>query len=522
MEILDLSSVFLMTVVMAIAAVIVPIIIILLIIRYKLNSDSTKIFPFLLVFAAIYGILLRFFIAPFTGHPVDLAFWTNPIRMFYESGTVDIRLYPMPFTYYPVLLSYSPYALLKVLGFQDATFLMHGTGVAESLFVKLPFILADIFSVYFLYKILGKLRPDESTGSQRLGYALLYFLSPVLILSSVAWPLVDGIAVALFLAGIYYSMMEDKPVLGGLFYTLSGLIKIFGFIGFVPLAISLVRKKKTSKLAIIIAMAGAVSFLAYLPILYSVGIQGIPEFFIQFLKGRAGFGTQSFVASDSYFSYLSLLGYYFNSSYLTYLLLGVFALVTVYFVLKVGRLDMVTQKERIIELSLLYFAAFFFLFYLIFYRVYNYYYLLVLPFLIMYAYRKRLQGPLFAAVFLSVIATPIFLLGCLVCGAEYYWIPLSLPADPAIISVIHSTIAVVAFLSIFANGRLKFLQTALGVSVVTAIATWFSFSIAYFAYYGVLFLGAVWYGLSAVAVIGGAVFFAREFGYLKKTLKPVD
>jgi hypothetical protein len=268
-------------------------------------------------------------------------------------------------------------------------------------------------------------------------------------------------------------------------------------------------------------MVAAISLVAYLPLISSIGIQGLPDFFMQFLKGRAGFGSEGFVASDSYFSYLSLLGVYFNASYLTYLLLALFALITVYFILKVRKLDLVAQKDKIIDLSLLYFAAFFFLFYFVFYRVYNYYYLLVLPLLIMYAYRKKLAGPLFAALFLSILAAPIFLLSCLVYGAEYYWLPLNLPADPAIMSVIYSVLAAVAFLSVFARGRLKFLQTVSGVSVSAAIASWFSFGIAYFAYYGVPFLGAVWYGLSLVAVVGGVVFFARESGYLKKKLKPV-
>ena len=514
MGIADLSSVFQMTVGLTIAAVVVPSILIFLIIRFRQNLAGAKGFSLLLVFGLAYGILLRFLIAPFTGHPQDLAYWTDPIRMFYESGIVDMRLYPMPFTYYPVLLSYSPYALLKVLGFQDSTFLAHSTGVLESLFVKLPFILADIFSVYFLYRILGKLRSDESISSrsQRLGYALLYFLSPVLILSSIAWPLVDGIAVALFLAGFYYSMMEEKHVLGGLLYTLSGLIKIFGFIGFVPLAISLLRRKKISKLSIIIAMAGALALLVYLPLFASIGIQGLPDFFMQFLKGRAGFGSDGFIASDSYFSYLSLLGVYFNSSYLTYLLLGLFALVTVYFVFKVARLDLVAQKERIVELSILYFASFFFLFYLIFYRVYNYYYLLVIPLLIMYSYRKNLLGPLFAAAFLSLATAPIFLLGSLVYGAPYYWISLNLPADTSIISVIPSTLAVLAFLSILAvRGPLKVLRSGWGMSVSAGIATWFSFGFAYYAYYGVPFLGLIWYPFSIVIALAGVVFFAKVF-----------
>ncbi len=147
------SLTFLYTLALVMAAVVVPVILFLVIFKSKLNFTEAKIVPSLLMFAVAYGICLRFVIAPFTGHPQDLNYWTEPMRMFYGSGIMDLRLYPMPFTYYPVLFSYSPYAALSILGFQDATFMMHSVGIVESLFVKLPFIAADIFSLYFLYKI---------------------------------------------------------------------------------------------------------------------------------------------------------------------------------------------------------------------------------------------------------------------------------------------------------------------------------------------------------------------------------
>jgi Gpi18-like mannosyltransferase len=500
----------------AIATVIVPIIAILailLVIKSRSNFVRTKHFPIFLMVLVIYGILVRFVIAPFTGHPEDLGYWTNPIRLFYGSGVMDIRLYPMPLTYYPVLLSYSPYALLRILGFQDVSFLAHRIGMVESLFVKIPFVLSDIFSLYFIYKILGKLDLDESNQSKRLAYALLYFLSPVVILSSSAWPFVDGIAVVLFLAGIYYAMLKEKPIIGGLFYGLSGLTKFFGFLGFIPLSVDLIRKKKISKLSIILAMVAAIAFIVYLPLFNFNGIQSIPEFLMQFLRGRAGFGSQtSILASDSYFSYLSLMGYNVEPSYLTYLLMGLIAVLTFSYILKVRKLDVRIQKSKAIELSLLYFAIFFFIFYLIFFRIFEHYYLLVLPVLIMYVYPKRLTGPLFAAAFLSVAAAPIVLLGSLVYGAPYYWLSLKLPADTSILSVIPSTLAALAFLSILpVRGPLKVLKSGWGMSVCAGIATWFSFGLAYYAYYGVPFLGLIWYAFSVVITVAGVVFFAKVF-----------
>ncbi len=507
------TSVFQITLALAIASIVVPVAIMFLIFRGKLNLSEGKRLPLLLSVAIAYGVLLRLVMAPFTGHPQDLNYWTNPMRMFYGSGIVDIRLYPMPFTYYPVLFSYSPYAVLNILGFHDATFLMHNVGIVESLFVKLPFIVADIFSFYFLYKILGKLdaAPAESKP-KRLSYALLFFLSPVLILSTTAWPLVDGISVALFLAGIYYSLLDDHPVLGAVFFTLSGITKVFGFLGFVPLIILLLKRKQISKLALIVTLSATIALMAYLPILVSNGVQGIPEFFMQFLRGRAGFGSQGFIASDSYFSYLSLLGYYFNPSYLTYLLVGLFGIVTVYYGLKVRKLDLNTQKNQVFQLSLLYFASFFFLFYLIFYRIYNYYYLLVLPLLIMYAYSKKLHGPLLAVVFLSILAAPITLLSCLVSGGEFYWITLNLPADPSIMSVVYSTIAAFAFLTILPlKGRLGVLKTGWGFSISTCLVSWFVFSAAFYGYYRTLFLGLLWIPISIAAILSAWFFFAKGF-----------
>ncbi len=506
---------------MAIATVVVPVILIATILFkvFQSKSNGTKQFSILLIVALVYGVLVRFIIAPFTGHPEDLGYWTNPIRLFFGSGVMDIRLYPMPLTYYPVLLSYSPYALLRVFGFQDVAFLAHRIGMVESLFVKVPFILSDVFSLYFVYKILGRLDPSASSRSKRIAYSALYFLGPLVILSSSAWPFVDGIAVALFLAGIYYGMLQEKPILGALFYGLSGLTKFFGFLGFVPLSIDLIRKKRISTLSIALAMVAAIAFVVYLPLLNFSGFQSVPEFFMQFLRGRAGFGSQSsLLQSDSYFSYLSLMGLNVDSSYLTYLLAALLAVLTLFYVLKVRKLDMAIQRTRIIELSLLYFVVFFFVFYLVFYRVFEHYYLLVLPLLIIYVYRKKLAGPLFAGVLLSIVAAPIVLLGSLVYGAGYFWIPVSLPADTCIMTVIPSTVAAFAFLSLFAaKGPLRVLKTGGGFAVSVGAATWFTFGFAYFAYYGAPFLGAIWYVISLLVALAATAFFAKALRWRMNT-----
>ena len=493
---------------MAIASVVVPTMIVLFalfILGRKASFSSGRVFSVFLVGCIVYGVLIRFILAPATGHPVDMETWTDPIRLFYGSGVVDVRLYPLPFTYYPVLASYSPYALLQVLGFHDISFLSHQVGMVESVFIKFPFIFSDIFSFYFLYKILGRLNADDR--SKRLAYALLYFLSPIVILSSSAWPLADGIAVALFLAGIYYALLEEKPVIGSIFFALSGFTKIFGFLGFVPLAVDLVRKHKFSKLLIIIGVFLFIAFLLYLPLINFSGIGGVSTFFTQFLKGRAGFGS-SFGASDTYLSYLSFIGFPIDASFQTYLLGALFASVTIYYIFKVRKLNLATKKSQFLDLTFLYFALFFFIFYLTFYKVYQYYYLLVIPFLIIYAYSKRESGSAYAAVILSLVSAPIFLLGPLVSGTDYYWIPLNIPADTQILAVIPSTVVAFALLGILnLKGPLRILKTDLGFIVSSGIATWFTFGFAYYGYYNFPFLGIIWYFISLILILMSAAFF---------------
>jgi uncharacterized membrane protein len=514
----DLAFVYSLTFGLTVAVFIVPVLVMLLLVKFKSSSVSSKWFSVLLLAGLVYGIAVRLVIAPFTGHPQDLDFWTNPLWLLYGSGGIDFWLYPMRLTYYPELLSYSPYALLNVLGFHDVTFLAHNVGVVESLFVKLPFLIGDVFGFYFLVKILQNLDTSSSSKpTKTLAYALLYFLSPVVILSTTAWPLVDGLAIAFFLAGIYYSMLEERPVVGAVFYTLSGITKMFGFIGFVPLVIDLFKRKKLSKLPLIVAIVAGITFLAYLPVINFSGVQSVPDFFVQFLRSRAGFGSQGFLASDSYFSYLSLLGFTIDGSKLTYVFIGMFALVTVYYVFKLVKLNAAEDKTRILELSVLYFMVFFFLFYLVFYKIFDHYYLLVLPLLIIYAYQKKSAGSLFAVVAISVVAAQLFLFGSLVFGAEYYWIPLNLPADTSIIAVIPSAVTAVSFLTVLPfKGRFEIFKSASGFLFSVGVAVWFSFGLAYYGYYQVPFLGAVWYVLSFLIALLGVVFFAKAFRRIHK------
>jgi Gpi18-like mannosyltransferase len=505
---MDINSgqIFDMTLGMTVAVIVVPILLLALAFRFKDHFKSPSIFLMVLL---AYGIVSRLVVAPFTGHPYDMGVWTQAVRLFYESGVMDIRTFPLPLNYYLLLLAYSPYALLRTIGFQDAGFLAHNFKMLEAVFIKAPFILSDLLSFYFLFKILNRIGNGKLNSSGRFLYAFVYFLSPLAIVLSSVWGMYDGIAVALFLAGTYYTLFEGKPFRGAVFYALSGLTKAFGFLGLIPIAFTLLREKKYFQLLAMFGMVSVIVILLYLPLLAVTGLQAVPELFMQFIRGRVGLGSiSSYVASTSYMSYLSLLGFDVTSPYLTYLLIVLVLFISVCFGLKARG----SNNETYIRLTLGYFAVVFFVFYLTFFRVYEQYYLWVIPVLIIYSYLKKESGPAFVALGISVVVLPILILSVFLTGTEYYWIPFNLPADTAIVAVLPSTIVALGLIGITCSkGPLAILKTWKGMLFSASLALWFSFGFAYYAYYGVPPLGVFWYFVSFMIILAAVVFLFKRF-----------
>ena len=91
------------------------------------------------------GLAIRLGLAPFTGHPGDLALFVTSQRLFYQTGTIDLKYFPtLPGIYYVQLLFYAPYQLLRLTGMPDFQDYYHTTMMIEGLSLKLPLILSDI------------------------------------------------------------------------------------------------------------------------------------------------------------------------------------------------------------------------------------------------------------------------------------------------------------------------------------------------------------------------------------------
>jgi hypothetical protein len=454
----------------------------------KPNSMISK--NFFLTFLFIYGIISRIILAPFTGHPYDMEVWIQITRLFYESGIINIKLSPMPLTYYLLLLAYSPFAILKNLGLKDTFFLFHKFGMIEAIFIKAPFILSDIIILYFLLKIFNKVN-NRFDQYEKFTYAFIYFLNPLAIILSSIWGMCDSIAIALFLAGIYYTLFEKRIFYGAFFYTLSGLIKGFGFIGIISIAIVLIKEKKVLKLFTILSIISIIIILFYSQLIIITGIQAIPELFIQFFRGRAGIGSKlPYIAAASYISYLSILGFNIEPSYLTYLFIIFFTIISIYYFSKIGKF----MNKAYIKLTLQYFAIVFLIFYLTFFRVYEQYYLWIIPILIIYSY--LIEAPKYRSIALciSLASSPILLFGTFLTGIEYYWIPLNLPIDASIVATLPSILVALCLINIAdLKGPLEILKTNRCMLFLICLTLWLSYSFAYYIYYKVFLLGVLFF-----------------------------
>ncbi len=491
---------------MVITLIAIPLLLLAVAFRFKDYFFKSPIVLFAALFA--YGIACRLVVAPFTGHEYDMSVWTQAVRLFYESGVLNIRTFPLPLNCYLLLLTSSPYALLRIVGFQEVGFLAHHFNMLEAVFLKVPFILSDLFSFYFLLKILKKIDGGKLELSGRL-YAFVYFLSPLAIVLSSVWGMYDGIAVALFLAGTYYSLFDGKPLYGVVFYTLSGLTKAFGFLGLIPIGLTLLREKKYRQLLITLGIVAGIVVLLYLPLLAVTGLQVAPELFLQFIRGRVGSGSvSSYVPSTSYMSYLSLSGFDVTSPYLTYLLIFSVLCISIYFGLKTRG----SQNENYAKLTVGYFIVVFLIFYLLFFRVYEQYYLWIIPLLITYSYLKKESGLALMAVVLSVVVLPVWSFSLFLTGTGYYWIPMNLPVDTAIVAVLPSAVVALSLIGItYSRGKLVILKTWQGMLFSVGLVLWFSFHFIYYIHYGFLPLGIMWYLASAVIIIAAAVVLFKLF-----------
>ena len=196
------------------------------------------------------GLTIRLGLAPFTGHPGDMALFVTSQRLFYQTGTIDLKYFPtLPTIYYAQLLFYAPYQLLRLVGMPDFQYYYHTTLMIEGVFLKLPSIICDVGIYLILLSFTRKLIPPT-----------LFFLNPLIICLSAVWGTYDSVMLLPLFLGLYFFATHDNRPALSLSFVFSGLLKLFGFVAYaLVICESIVHRHFRDKLPLeILAGAGLV------------------------------------------------------------------------------------------------------------------------------------------------------------------------------------------------------------------------------------------------------------------------
>lgn len=230
-----------------------------------MHVKSTQKIPMILILIVI-GFFFRLFLAvlDFNGDIFNHVAWGKDIIVhgmngFYER---DIpKLYGHAYPNYPPIAMIS-FAVMNFLynlvwpiiwnikihlGIIPASFIWFWEQQKFMLpaFTKLPAILADLFSAYFIYLILKKIQIKKQIISPLMGASLVLF-NPVFFYNSAYWGQIDSFPLCFMLASIYYLFYLKKPVLSAILFTLALLSKQTVAI-FIPLFVIVFIKKTSIK-----------------------------------------------------------------------------------------------------------------------------------------------------------------------------------------------------------------------------------------------------------------------------------
>ena len=194
------------------------------------------------------GFLLRLLISPHFTYQLDLntyLAWSNSIieigiKNFFVGNWVDY----LPG--YPLVLW-----LLAVI----KNFFLITSPVLITTLYKLPAILADIATGFFIYKLL------ERHKKTRILASAAYLLNPAIFANSALWGQTDSFT-ALFSLLAFYFMTKTKPALSGLSLGLGALIKLNTLMIAPIIAIGFLKKPKSLKNLFLLSFTAAIIFIS--------------------------------------------------------------------------------------------------------------------------------------------------------------------------------------------------------------------------------------------------------------------
>jgi hypothetical protein len=201
--------------------------------KNRLKDDKTTVIKLVVV-----GLALRFILAPISAFADDVRVFSELGALYYGSGVFGAQWVSLPGFVYVETAVYLPYALLRALGFQDFQFLSLSIYSVEALFTKIPSILCDLGTFYYLLRIAKKYFPEKG-----ILVSGLFLLSPLTIYISGILGQFDSIFMFLVIACIYYLVVNFNTLKATIFSGLAAVLNPVGLATAIPLLASVLLKE---------------------------------------------------------------------------------------------------------------------------------------------------------------------------------------------------------------------------------------------------------------------------------------
>jgi len=253
-SVLSVMSIF----IISIAGILPMVLVCALFYLHKTNRlEDDKITVIALVVA---GLGIRLILAPISAFADDLQIFSQLGALYFGSGVFGAQWVSLPGFVYIETATYFPYALLRACGFQDFQFLALSVYSVEALFTKIPSILSDLGSFYFILRIARKHLPKE-----KMLVSGIFLLSPITIYISGILGQFDSIFAFFVIAGIYYLIGNYNNFKATVCASLAAVLNPVGLAMFIPVLANVGLKENWRAVAKSLLLATVILGLLMLP-----------------------------------------------------------------------------------------------------------------------------------------------------------------------------------------------------------------------------------------------------------------
>lgn len=286
-EVLTVMSVF-----TVIVAGLIPTILLLIVFymytRNRLQDQKTTILGILAL-----SLALRLTLAPISAYPDDTQIFTQIGALYFGSGVLGAQWVSLPGFVYIETLAYLPYALLRAVGFQDFHFLALDVYSVEALFTKIPAILSDFGSAYYLLKMAKKFSPNHAALAVGL-----YLLNPLTVYISAILGQFDSIFIFAIIAFTYYVVADYGNLRTVMLSTFSAILNPVGIATMIQHAITVGLKGKRWTLIMNLLLGIGIFTASLLPFVFE---RNSPVLISSYERLRAGIPAERVLGQQTSF-----------------------------------------------------------------------------------------------------------------------------------------------------------------------------------------------------------------------------